>query len=112
MTPLVPAVAGALVVAGVLGLIVGLRPVPPRPPVRTRRTRSGTRLAVVTSRTRALLAIARHGWLPVKQAVAGGQHEFPRGLFFAGKGPGASHRLVDGAIDGWIGPAARIVHLD
>jgi hypothetical protein len=61
---------------------------------------------------RALLALARHGWLPVKQAVAGGQHDHPRGLFFAGKGPGSTHRLVAAAIDGWIGPAARIVHLD
>ena len=56
MTPLVPAVAGALVVAGVLALVAGLRPAPPRPPARTRRPRPGTRLAAVTPRTRALLA--------------------------------------------------------
>ena len=56
MTPLVPALAGALVVAGVLALVAGLWPVPPRPSSRTRRTRPGTRLAAVTPRTRALLA--------------------------------------------------------
>lgn len=39
MTPAVPAVAGALIVAGLLGVIVGLRPVPPRPPAPSRRLR-------------------------------------------------------------------------
>ena len=32
MTALLPAVAGALVVAGLIGLVVGLRKAPPRPP--------------------------------------------------------------------------------
>lgn len=29
--------------------------------------------------------IFRHGFDPVKQAIAGGQHEYPNGLFFGGK---------------------------
>ncbi|GAA4402312.1 hypothetical protein GCM10023153_31320 [Ornithinibacter aureus] len=52
MTPLVPAVAGALVVAGLIGLTLGLRRTPPTP----RRARPGlARIAAVTPRTRALL---------------------------------------------------------
>ena len=55
MTPLLPAVAGALVVAGLIGLTLGLRPTPPPPPT-PRRARPGlARIAAVTPRTRALL---------------------------------------------------------
>ncbi|KGN41024.1 type II secretion system F family protein [Knoellia aerolata] len=54
MTPLVPAVAGALVVAGLIGLVVGLRPTPPRPPS-PRRSHPLTRPSALTPRTRALL---------------------------------------------------------
>jgi tight adherence protein B len=55
MTPLVPAVAGALVVAGLIGLALGLRRTPPPPPT-PRRARPGLAwIAAVTPRTRALL---------------------------------------------------------
>jgi hypothetical protein len=34
---------------------------------------------------RAIARVLRHGFAPLKQAVAEGQYEFPRGLFFGGK---------------------------
>jgi hypothetical protein len=34
---------------------------------------------------RAIACVLRHGFAPLKQAVAEGQYEFPRGLFFGGK---------------------------
>ncbi len=34
---------------------------------------------------RAIACVPRHGFAPLKQAVAEGQYEFPRGLFFGGK---------------------------
>jgi tight adherence protein B len=55
MTPLLPAIAGALVVAGLIGLTLGLRRTPPPPPT-PRLARPGlARIAAVTPRTRALL---------------------------------------------------------
>jgi len=55
MTPLVPAVAGALVVAGLIGLTLGLRRPPPPPPT-PRSARPGlARIAAITPRTRVLL---------------------------------------------------------
>ena len=58
MTPAVPALGGALVVAGLIGLALGLRPAPERPPTqRHTGTPFMARLTRVTPRTRALLAV-------------------------------------------------------
>ena len=61
MTPAVPALAGALVVAGLIGLAVGVRPRPVRDPAR-RHTATPlvmrlSRLTLLSRRTRLLLAI-------------------------------------------------------
>jgi hypothetical protein len=61
---------------------------------------------------RAIAALLRFGEAELKQAVAGGQYDFPRGLFFGGRGPSqtmlklAEHwrRLVDGS--------QQVVHFD
>ena len=55
MTPLVPAVAGALVVAGLIGLTLGLRPTPPPPPSPGRARPGLARIAAITPRSRAPL---------------------------------------------------------
>ena len=58
MTPLIPALAGALIVAGLIGIFVGLRPVPVDeaiPPRRRSRLRS--RLAKMDRRTRILALV-------------------------------------------------------
>jgi len=41
---------------------------------------------------KAAFAIARHGFSALKQSIAGGQYEFPKGLFFGGK------KLEDGPV--------------
>jgi hypothetical protein len=61
---------------------------------------------------RALRSIWRHGRQALKQSVAGGQYEYPRGLFFGGRGPSKSTRLVQQNCDSWIGLAEKIVHID
>lgn len=56
MTPLIPGLGGALVVAGLIGVVLGIRPAPERPaaPPRSRVPFAG-RLAAMSSRTRMLL---------------------------------------------------------
>jgi len=60
----------------------------------------------------ALATIARHGMPALKQAIVSGQYEFPQGLFFGGKEPAASHRIMAEHFAEWLGDAQRIVHLD
>ncbi len=57
MTPVIPAVAGALIVAGLIGLILGVRPRPEPAPAQRHTTASWRRLTRVTPRTRILLAV-------------------------------------------------------
>ena len=59
-----------------------------------------------------LPAVLRHGKAKLKRAIAEGQYEFPRGLFFGGHGPSPTRRLLDCQMPRWIGSAERVVHLD
>ncbi|XZE51755.1 M14 family metallopeptidase [Planctomycetaceae bacterium SH139] len=63
-------------------------------------------------RLKAIGSIWRHGLQALKQAIAGGQYEYPRGIFFGGRGPAESTRVIAAHCDDWIADAARIVHLD
>ena len=60
----------------------------------------------------ALWQIRRHGLQMLKQAVAGGQYEFTRGLFFGGRGPSQSMQVVRQHCEMWIGDSQEIVHID
>ena len=69
MIALVPAAAGALIVAGVIGLVLGLKPSPPRP------TRSRpSRLKPLSQRSKRLLMVGVVGgvlaWLVTGWALA------------------------------------------
>ena len=61
---------------------------------------------------KAIWNIWRNGLQTLKQSVAGGQYEYPRGLFFGGHGPCKSTQLVYKNCDSWIGTSQRIVHID
>lgn len=61
---------------------------------------------------RAGLAVLRHGMAAVKQAVAGGQYDYPRGLFFGGSGPSATQRILREHLPRWVGDVPQAVHLD
>lgn len=56
--------------------------------------------------------LARHGFNALKNAVAQGQYEFPKGLFFGGKGPSRTQELLDDVLPELIGTCERVVHLD
>jgi hypothetical protein len=61
---------------------------------------------------RAMLSILRHGMPQLKQAVAGGQYDFPQGLFFGGAKPSFTYRILSEFLPRWVGDASRIVHFD
>jgi hypothetical protein len=61
---------------------------------------------------RAALAIARYGMNAVKQAVAGGQYDYPLGLFFGGNGPSRTQILLKEQLPRWVRGAEHIVHID
>ena len=56
--------------------------------------------------------ILRRGVSALKEAIASGQYDFPRGLFFGGQQAAATARVVREQSADWLGSAARIVHLD
>jgi len=60
----------------------------------------------------ALLTIARYGQPALRQAVAGGQYAFPRGLFFGGKGPSRPARIIQEHAASWLSGADGVLHLD
>jgi hypothetical protein len=61
---------------------------------------------------RALWAVARHGQPKLKQALATGQYDFPKGLFFGGKGPSQTKMIIQQNLKWWIGKARTVAHLD
>jgi hypothetical protein len=63
-------------------------------------------------RLKALGYIRRYGLQTLKDAVAGGQYEYPCGLFFGGCGPSASTRIVHDHCDTWLAASPHIVHID
>lgn len=63
-------------------------------------------------RLRAMWKILRHGLGTLKNTVAVGQYEVPSGLFYGGRGPAASTRIVQQNFSRWIGDARHVVHID
>lgn len=61
---------------------------------------------------RAAVAVLRHGLPKLKQAVAAGQYDHPKGLFFGGSRPGESVRTLGDHWERWLGAATDVVHLD
>jgi hypothetical protein len=61
---------------------------------------------------RVLMAVAVRGAQSLKQALAMGQHDFPTGLFFGGRGPSQTRTLIERHMRSWIGRAETVVHLD
>lgn len=61
---------------------------------------------------KALWLIAKHGMPALRQAVAGGQYSYPRGLFFGGAGPSRMQQLLREHLPRWLAGSKCVVHLD
>lgn len=61
---------------------------------------------------RAAVAVLRHGMGELKQAVAGGQYDFPKGLFFGGHEPANVQRILARALPQWLTGASEMCHID
>jgi hypothetical protein len=59
-----------------------------------------------------LVAIARYGMPALKQAVASGQYDFPKGLFFGGDRPSRMSAVLSTHLDRWLGDNRRVMHLE
>ncbi len=63
-------------------------------------------------RVRVLLAAIRYGPGALTRALATGQYDYPKGLFFGGHGPSPTCRIAAEHLASWIGGARRVFHLD
>ncbi len=63
-------------------------------------------------RVRAGLALLRHGMPALKQIVAGGQYEFPRGLFYGGAEPTQTMKILQENLPQWLHGSRRVLHFD
>ena len=59
-----------------------------------------------------LLAIARYGMPALKQSVASGQYDYPRGLFFGGDRPSRTSEILATHFDRWLADSRQVMHLD
>lgn len=63
-------------------------------------------------RLKFIFAILRHGLQAMQHVVSAGQYDYPKGIFFGGHEPNASHRILSGHFASWLGDAKRVVHVD
>jgi hypothetical protein len=63
-------------------------------------------------RLKAMWAIARLGMPALKQSIAGGQFDFPRGLFFGGSRPTRTNEILTANLDRWVEGCNEVIHLD
>lgn len=61
---------------------------------------------------RAATAVLRHGMPKLRQAIAAGQYDFPRGLFFGGNEVQATQRIVGEHLPRQLRGVREVVHLD
>lgn len=61
---------------------------------------------------RALWMLAREGKPALKEAIVSGQYDYPLGLFFGGRAPSPTRRVVEQHMRSWLGTPSAVVHLD
>ena len=63
-------------------------------------------------RLKALWTIARYGMGALKQCIASGQYDFPKGIFYGGDKPSQAMEVIRTNCEQWIGSARKVIHLD
>ncbi len=63
-------------------------------------------------RAQAVAILARQGMAAMKDAVAGGQFDFPQGVFFGGARPQATQALLGAHLPELFRKAERVLHVD
>jgi predicted deacylase len=61
---------------------------------------------------KSLALIDRYGMSTLKNTLPVGQYEFPQGLFFGGKAPSQTHKILTAHLRRWLGLAQQVLHLD
>lgn len=61
---------------------------------------------------KAMWNIWRLGLQPIKNAIAGGQYDYPNGIFFGGSEACSSTKIIQANCDCWLRDARRVVHID
>lgn len=61
---------------------------------------------------KALPLVLRYGVPALRQAIAEGQYDYPRGLFFGGAEPSQMQRLLAEHLPRWLQGSRSVVHLD
>lgn len=61
---------------------------------------------------KSLWLIFKYGMPAMRQAVASGQYNFPRGLFFGGHGPSRTQQILGENMPRWLRGSKSVVHLD
>ena len=56
--------------------------------------------------------LLRLGMPALKEAVAAGQYDYPAGLFYGGRGPSETLRILERVLPGMLGGAEEVLHLD
>jgi len=61
---------------------------------------------------KAMWTIARRGMPAFRQAVAAGQYDFPKRLFFGGAAPSRTFQLMNEKLGSWLQGGRHVVHID
>jgi hypothetical protein len=59
-----------------------------------------------------MLARARFGTAALKQAIAGGQFDYPKGLFYGGSRPSRTNQVVSENLGRWLQGCREVIHFD
>ena len=63
-------------------------------------------------RLKAMWNIIRYGMRALKQCIAAGQYEYPRGIFFGGAEPSQAMEVIRSHCKQWIGSNPNVLHVD